>query len=93
MGKFNSKEKLLLASFAAAWIVYAVFTTLYGSEVLYRWYVVRNGHRHIFMRRYFQHPLGCFSPQKFGVLSIPRNIILRHSGSRRARPKPVDPSA
>jgi fucose permease len=32
MGKFNSKEKLLLASFAAAWIVYAVFTTLYGSE-------------------------------------------------------------
>lgn len=32
MGKFNSREKLLLASLAAAWIVYAVFTTLYGSE-------------------------------------------------------------
>lgn len=32
MGKFNGKEKLLLASFAAAWIVYAIFTTLCGSE-------------------------------------------------------------
>lgn len=32
MDKFNSREKLLLAAFAAAWIVYAIFTTLYGSE-------------------------------------------------------------
>lgn len=32
MGKFNGREKLLLVSFAAAWIVYAIFTTLYGSE-------------------------------------------------------------
>lgn len=32
MGKFNSKGKFLLATFAAAWIVYAIFTVLYGSE-------------------------------------------------------------
>ena len=32
MGKFNRKELFLLASFAAAWIVYSVFSSLYGAE-------------------------------------------------------------
>ncbi len=32
MGKFSGKEKLLLASFASAWILYAIFISLYGSE-------------------------------------------------------------
>jgi predicted MFS family arabinose efflux permease len=32
MGKFNRKELFLLASFASAWIVYSVFSSLYGAE-------------------------------------------------------------
>ena len=32
MGKFSSKEKFLLVSFASAWILYAIFISLYGSE-------------------------------------------------------------
>lgn len=32
MGKFSGKEKLLLTSFASAWILYAIFISLYGSE-------------------------------------------------------------
>jgi len=32
MGKFSGREKLLLGTFFSAWIIYAIFASLYGSE-------------------------------------------------------------